>query len=86
MFVATEPDFGTELWSSDGADASRVADINAGTASSNPTSLINVNGTLFFAAYQPATGIELWKSDGTNGGTSRAVDIRRGFLAQPLVN
>ncbi len=41
-----------------------VLDINAGSSSSSPEDLINVNGTLFFAV-----GSDLWKSNGTTAGT-----------------
>src|SRR5262249_43357799 len=42
-----------------------VKDIGVGTASSFPTALTDVNGTLFFRA----NDYELWRSDGTAGGT-----------------
>jgi ELWxxDGT repeat protein len=42
-----------------------VKDIRPGSASSNPHSLTNVNGTLFFVANNGTHGHELWKSDGT---------------------
>jgi ELWxxDGT repeat protein len=43
--------------------------------SSNPSSLTNVNGTLYFAAYDGTDGAELWKSDGTAAGTVMVKDI-----------
>jgi ELWxxDGT repeat protein len=43
--------------------------------SSNPSSLTNVNGTLFFTAYEGTDGRELWKSDGTAAGTVLVKDI-----------
>ena len=69
-----------ELWKSDGTAAGtvRVLDIYAGSRNSDPSSLTNVNGTLFFAAYTGSSGYELWKSDGTSGGTIRVQDIDPG--------
>src|SRR5688500_6307737 len=46
---------------------------------SSPTSLTNVNGTLFFSANNGVNGYELWKSEGTPGGTKLVKDIRSGF-------
>src|SRR5262245_49473554 len=44
-FVATTPEYGTELWKSDGTAAGTVlvADIVPGTGSGSPTNLVNVN-------------------------------------------
>jgi ELWxxDGT repeat protein len=55
-----------------------VADINPGAPSSNPSDLMNINGTLFFIAVTSQTGGELWKSDGTASGTTLVKDIRPG--------
>ncbi len=56
-----------------------VKDINSVGASSGPTQMIDVNGTLFFIATTPTTGSELWKSDGTVAGTVLVKDIRPGI-------
>lgn len=71
---------GRELWRSDLTDAGTylVRDIRPGTASSDPHGLIEVSGTLFFAADDGSSGIELYKSDGTESGTLRVEDIRPG--------
>jgi ELWxxDGT repeat protein len=58
---------GFELWKTNGtaAGTALVKDITAGTESSNPAFLTNVNGTLFFSI----SNYQLWKSDGTANGT-----------------
>lgn len=80
---STAPGTGRELWKSDGTDAGTVMvkDINAGTGSSTPTKLTNVNGTLLFAAATSSNGIELWKSDGTDAGTVLVKDIIAGGIS-----
>jgi ELWxxDGT repeat protein len=57
---------------------SLLLDINttpASSASSFARYLVNVNGTLFFAANDGTHGEELWKSDGTPSGTKLVKDI-----------
>ena len=53
---------GNELWTSDGTTAGtvQVEDINPGASNSNPSSLVNRNGTLFFTATDNVVGNELW--------------------------
>jgi ELWxxDGT repeat protein len=63
FFSATSPNYGNELWSSDGTAAGTrmVADINPGAASSMPEYL-TVDGTsLFFVASDPTHPNRLWK-------------------------
>jgi ELWxxDGT repeat protein len=73
-----------ELWVNDGSpDSARLVKAFALTGRGDgPTELVNVNGTLFFAASSlssnGASGIELWKSDGTEAGTVQVKDIRPG--------
>jgi hypothetical protein len=52
------------LWKSDGTGASTimVKDINPGSADSCPSVLIDMGGTLFFAASDGVNGRELWKA------------------------
>jgi ELWxxDGT repeat protein len=81
---------GRELWKSDGTTAGTtlVKDIHPGGALNNygnyipygsaPSSLRNVNGTLFFTADDGTHGLELWKSDGTAAGTTLVKDITPG--------
>ncbi len=59
------------------ATVSVVANIAPDANDSNPADLVNVNGTLYFAA-RGAGGEELWRSDGTESGTRRVKDIRDG--------
>jgi len=47
----------------------RVKDIFPGLDTSDPNSLANINGTLFFRAADEISGNEVWKSDGTEAGT-----------------
>jgi ELWxxDGT repeat protein len=72
FFRAGDAGAGGELWKSDGTEAGtiRVKDILPGTASSNPTALADVGGTLYFTAAGPSPlGAEIWRSDGTEAGT-----------------
>lgn len=86
FFGATDGITGTELWKSDGSSAGTVLvkDIHTGGGASLnfvPNSMVNVNGTVFFAALPSSAG-ELWKSDGTAAGTVFVKDI----APQELVN
>ena len=70
----------TRLWLSNGTAAGTrlVKDIAPGPASSNPTYLEEVNGTLYFAANDVVHGNELWTSNGTAAGTKFVKDINPG--------
>jgi len=61
-----------------------VKDIRSGSKGSNPDSLTNVNGTLYFTADNGINGRELWKSDGTETGTVMVKDIRSGSKSSNL--
>lgn len=69
--------YGTELWKTNGTTAGTVLvkDIwtGGGGYSSEPSDLININGTLYFAA--TSGDRELWKSDGTAAGTVEVKNI-----------
>ena len=70
-FAPYDSTTGYELWKSDGTEAGTVLvkDIVAGSGSSTPQFLTNVNDTLYFVSTN-SNGQELWKSDGTDDGTS----------------
>lgn len=57
---------------------SLVKDIVPGGVSSNPTNLVNVNGTVYFTVSNGVNGVELWKSNGTAAGTVLVKDIVAG--------
>ena len=86
FFSASDGVLGFELWKSDGtaAGTAMVKDIsppnavNGVFASSNPSSLTNVNGTWFFGANDGSNGVELWQSDGTAAGTVMVANINPG--------
>lgn len=70
---------GVELWVSDGTAVGtvQVSDIYAGASSANPDQLVNMNGTLYFAAADDR-GIELWRSNGNEADTTLVRDIANG--------
>ena len=60
-----------------------LKDINLNTSNSNPTSFVDVGGTLFFKATDSTGDTELWKSDGTDLGTVRVKDIEPSGSSDP---
>lgn len=89
-FVGNDPVTGLELWRTDGTDANTtvVKDIWTGTDGNNqpnnsiPTSLVNFNGTLAFAA-SDGSNRELWFSDGTTANTLKVSNINATGNANP---
>ncbi len=76
-FKAANATHGYELWKSDGTETGTVMvkDIKLG-GSSIPTSLTNINGTLFFKAEGDGlAGGQPWTSDGTELGTQQLASI-----------
>ncbi|MCC5623900.1 pre-peptidase C-terminal domain-containing protein [Nostoc sp. CHAB 5715] len=89
-FVGNDPVTGLELWRTDGTDANTVLvkDIWTGTNASSqpnnsiPTSLVNLNGTLAFAASN-GSNREVWFSDGTTANTRKVSNINPTGNANP---
>ncbi|MFK7742104.1 MAG: ELWxxDGT repeat protein [Planctomycetota bacterium] len=77
VFAATRAAEGRELWTLDPStgQASLLADIAAGTASSSPHSLTTFAGHVYFVANDASSGSELWRTDGTASGTIRVSDL-----------
>ena len=88
LFAADHPDFGEELWRSDGTEPGTrlVKDIDPGplvvnsventeTGSSAPDKVLLTKKWIYFEATTVSYGEELWKSNGTVAGTSLVRDI-----------
>ena len=91
MFSANDGTSGIELWTSNGSSAGAVLvkDINPGAASSSPSELTNLGGTLMFAANNGTSGIELHRNNSSLAGTVLVKNIRSGAAGsapQYLVN
>ncbi|MBD0255804.1 MAG: T9SS type A sorting domain-containing protein [Cytophagales bacterium] len=55
-----------------------LKDIHPGTGSADPSRVVTVGNTLYFAARNAANGAELWRSNGTAAGTVLVRDILAG--------
>lgn len=79
-FKAYTPEFGYELWKSDGSEEGTVLvkDVNVGSESSSIEQLTELNGVLYFVANDGINGDELWRTDGTEEGTELVKDILPG--------
>src|SRR5215208_4212111 len=88
LFGANHPNFGEELWRSNGTRSGTrlVKDIDPGplvikkmenteTGSSAPDSVLRTKKSIYFQATTAKYGGELWKSDGTKSGTKVVKDI-----------
>ncbi|MBL8829008.1 MAG: S8 family serine peptidase, partial [Planctomycetaceae bacterium] len=82
IYTAYHPDYGVELWRSDGTSAGTflLNDIRPGGRTSTVSSLTVVGNQAFFSAITSPTGAELWATDGTLGGTRLVSDIYQGGL------
>lgn len=80
VFVAHDPQQGTELWVTDGTVAGTrlLRDIAAGSNSSLPEQLTVLSDRVYFGADDGIFGRELWSTDGTPEGTRLARDGRPG--------
>lgn len=83
FFRAFTPEYGWELWKTDGTEAGTVLvkDISPGGGSSQPRNLASALGGLIFAATHPEAGYELWFSDGTEAGTRMVRDLAPGTFS-----
>ena len=92
FFVANDGVNGAELWKTDGTASGTmlVKDINSAGAGSNPSMLIDFNGTLYFFANSSGENYEydydLWKSDGTTNGTIKVYDFNLKSLGNSIDN
>lgn len=86
LFFAGSDGVHEGLWRSDGTSDGTfmVSDVDP-MMTSDPNTLINAAGTLFFIASDYTHAMEVWKSDGTASGTALVKDIRPGrYSSYPL--
>jgi ELWxxDGT repeat protein len=82
-FTAEMPEFGTELWVTDGdltslSGTRRITDIDPGTGSSSPEYRGKVGSQLFFAMTNSTIGTELYRMDSTNNAVYLTKDLYSG--------
>lgn len=78
FFAGTDPEHGSEPWTSDGtlAGTRRMRDVDDVELShSRPGFFHTVGDRLYFFADDGSSGFEPWTSDGTEAGTRRIADI-----------
>jgi ELWxxDGT repeat protein len=80
FFSATTPQFGYELWKTDGTPqgTTLLKDISIGTRGSSPGNFTALSNAVLFQASTINYGLELWTSDGTEAGTHLVKDIAPG--------
>jgi len=81
LVVAMVPQFGEELWVTDGTAAGTqlLSDINPGYQGSDPAEFVSLpSGDVLFVATTPSSGRELWRTDGTAAGTVLVKDVLPG--------
>lgn len=76
--IDEDENIGVELYFSDGSDTWMSADINPGTASSDPWYIVSNGTKALFAASSSDTNRELYESDGTSDGTKLVADLYPG--------
>lgn len=88
-FSADDGTHSFQLWRSDGTwfGTSRVSAINDGTGdafdATNPITLTNMNGTMYFRATDGTHPYALWASNGTASGTAMIADPSSGGPSGP---
>lgn len=78
IFQATNAEFGTEIWVSDGTKngTQLLKDINPGAGNSGASDFLALgNGMAIFSASDGASGEELWITNGTRSGTKLVKEI-----------
>ncbi len=87
-FQATDGSTGYELWKSDGTTGGTtlVKDIQSGSGSSTPASMLSTTTNMFFFANDGINGMELWMSDGSTVGTTLVKDINSGAASSTSTN
>src|SRR5690606_10685910 len=81
LYAATHPEFGRELWETDGTiEGTRmVADVFPGAGSSNPYHLSRLGELVYFVAIRSDTGKELWCYNLHTGAVTLARDVHPGL-------
>lgn len=75
-FTAGVETFGRELFKTNGTTTIKVKNNPVGIYQSDPKSLLEVNGQLYyFAKEENSIGYDLWKTDGTSNGTVKAKEL-----------
>lgn len=71
LFQADHPDFGQELWRSDGTETGTylVKDLLLGSSGSQPHLFTSTCGNIYFVAKNTKGRVNLWETNGTETGT-----------------
>lgn len=77
-FSISLPNYHRQLWRSDGTFSGTFELTDLNTESLLPDSLVDVNGTLYFAGFDNTHGFELWKSNGLPSNTHLIKDVSPG--------
>ncbi len=80
-FAGTHPSGGNELMHATVVGYTGYFDINAGPDNSNPQSLTNFNGQLYFTAFTADAGWELWRVNSSGTSVERVMDILPGTVS-----